>query len=864
MRKFVFLLFILFFTLNIAAQNPDEIHSRIHSAVENKDYQTAVNELRNLERTEKKLFALNNYDYLLARMSEKSGDLATAMANYQTVVNRNSILSEYALRHLAQIARVSGNLMLERIYLRELLTLKPDSLLNDAANARMVRSYFESKDFAATIRLLNQRKGELPTTNYELRDEQSTKFDNQKQKLDERSPKVRENLTLLGQAYWQSGKLNEAREVFTKLTNDLPNPAQPDDFALAGAKGLDELDADKENFGKTVPQSTDTEHFRRAFIYQFNRNFSQARLHYQAIVKRFPQSSTVPDALFQIGRGFIQEGNYDEAINWFERVQAEFPDSDTAKDALSQTASAYSRVNKPKEAISRYQKFIEKYPNADNLERAYLNIIDVLRDRGEDFEALKWTAKTQEVFRGKLPEGIALFAQARIYIANNDWRNALDDLNKLQTFADLGGTRVPGGTNKTEITFLKGFVLENLNRYAEAIDVYLSIPDGRNEYYGWRSTERLKALANNIKTNSFTRQKFENLNEITKQNISVNNAENVRQAAQSAIRLLSDAENYDESLSRNVTKREILLNKLRQIYALLPNYQKTPNGQLLEFGRKNALKENRANSTENYHQNLADELLFLGLYDEAAPELETSLTENGKWKTENTGNNEANPKPKIQNPKSSDLNYTLAVFYKRGEMANRPVAFAEPLWKNVPGDYQIELIPREQIELLYPAPYVDSLLQFAPAKNVDARFILAIMRQESRFRADVKSNAAARGLMQFISTTANKLTGELNRENFSQDELYNPPTAILFGSQYLSNLFKKFPRQPQAVAASYNGGEDNVSRWLARAKTDNPDRYVPEIIFTQSKDYVYKVMANYRVYQMFYDEKLKAKLGHGF
>jgi hypothetical protein len=68
------------------------------------------------------------------------------MANYQTVVSRNSILTEYALRHLAQIARVSGNLMLERIYLRELLSIAPNSLLNDAAIERIARSYFESND----------------------------------------------------------------------------------------------------------------------------------------------------------------------------------------------------------------------------------------------------------------------------------------------------------------------------------------------------------------------------------------------------------------------------------------------------------------------------------------------------------------------------------------------------------------------------------------------------------------------------------------------------------------------------------------------------------------------------------------------
>ena len=112
--------------------------------------------------------------------------------------------------------------------------------------------------------------------------------------------------------------------------------------------------------------------------------------------------------------------------------------------------------------------------------------MDVLRDAGETAEALKWTEKTQEVFRGKLPEAIALFAQARIHIAQNDWQNALTDLEKLLTFPDFGGTRVPGGTNKAEIIFLKGFALEQLNRFPQAIDVYLSIPDGRREFYGWR------------------------------------------------------------------------------------------------------------------------------------------------------------------------------------------------------------------------------------------------------------------------------------------------------------------------------------------------------------------------------------------
>ncbi|MCA1625837.1 MAG: transglycosylase SLT domain-containing protein, partial [Acidobacteria bacterium] len=653
----------------------------------------------------------------------------------------------------------------------------------------------------------------------------------------DQTPKSRETSVLLAQAYLQNGKTNEARDIFTKLITNMPNFAQPDDFALIAAKSLDELDVGKENFGKSAPMLVAAEHQRRAFVYQFNRDFPLARLHFKALVEKYPTDEFVPSALYQIGRTFAQEGAFNEAINWFERVQAEFPDEPISKDALSQTASAYSRVNKPKEAISRYQKFIEKYADADNLDRAYLNIIDILRDQGENTTAMKWAAKTQEIFKGKLPEAIALFAMARIRISQNDWKNALADLNALESFSDLGGTRVPGGTNKAEIAFLKGFALENLNRYEEAINTFLSIADGRNEYYGWRATERLKALTNDNKAKSFAAKR---LSELTA-NIEIRNAEAQRKSAQAALRL----NNMPEFRAR-------MLEIIKKAYLTLPDYQKIPNVKLLEFGRKEVLKE-KSTFSENYHQVLANELLFLGLYDEGTPELEFSRQSAvGSRQNENKGQ-------RTKDEEQSDFNYTLAVYYKRGDMANRAIAFIEPLWKNIPNDYQIELIPREQLEMLYPAPYAESLLKFAPERQIDPRFVLSIMRQESRFRADVKSNAAARGLMQFISTTADKIASELGKENFKQDELYNPPTAILFGSQYLSKLFRQFPNQPPAVAASYNGGEDNMVRWLTRAKSDNPDRYVSEILFAQSKDYVYKVMANYRVYQMLYGEDLKAR-----
>jgi soluble lytic murein transglycosylase len=199
----------------------------------------------------------------------------------------------------------------------------------------------------------------------------------------------------------------------------------------------------------------------------------------------------------------------------------------------------------------------------------------------------------------------------------------------------------------------------------------------------------------------------------------------------------------------------------------------------------------------------------------------------------------------------------LATFYHRGEEENRSLALIEPFWRTVPADYLPELAPREMVELLYPAPYREAVLQHAAPRQVDPRFLLSIARQESRFRPDAKSVAAARGMLQFISATADTIAQQLHRNNFKHDELYDPRVAILFGSQYLGNLFKQFPGQPQAVASSYNGGEDNMARWLKRSRSNDPDRYVPEINFSQSKDYVYRTLANLRVYQSLYNEKLE-------
>ena len=758
---------------------------RILAAVEAADWQTARTEINKVRSTNETLFRDKNYDYLLGRIAERTGDLAGATASYQSIATDDSRLREYALWRLAKLARATGDLVLERERLQQLTATARSSLLFETATLRLSESFVESGDFVAAA---NSAKPLTLSKNVNV---------------------AREGAALMGLAYVRAGKIPEARDVFTKLVMQMPDASRPDDFALEAVRQLDAFD-------NKSPTLSEADHLLRASVYQFNRDFAGARVHYQAVVDRFPQNTTVPNAMFQIARGLYNETKYEEAARLFQKVFDLYPQSTSARDALGFLGSSYVRMKRFDDAVNAYKLLVDRFPDAPGPERTYLNIIDALHEAGRYQDALNWVQQTRARFRNDIGGALALFAQLRIHLAQGSWSTVVRDADELLKLSDLGGTRVGGGTSTAEVNFLRAYALEQLGRTEEAITAYLSIPEGRNEYYGTRATQRLLNLATSEKSRSLVRMRLNALLNESKVQGAAGQWEQSRAAAQASLRLTDDPQ-----------VRADALQQVQAAYSALPAYR------LPQFNKISLLKEQ---PVENNRAALADNLLFLGLYDEALPELFVTRTQKSLGNT--------------------DEDFTIAVLSLRAGIPNRAVRFAEQVWKTVPADYVIELAPRELVELLYPVPFLESLLHNAtPA--VDPRFVLSIARQESRFQADAKSVAAARGMMQFIASTANEIATQIKLQNFQQDDLYNPDTAIRFGSQYLANLFQQFPNQPQAVAGSYNGGADNLARWIGRSRANEADRYVPEIGFTQTKDYVYKVMANYWSYQRLYNNQLE-------
>jgi len=150
----------------------------------------------------------------------------------------------------------------------------------------------------------------------------------------------------------------------------------------------------------------------------------------------------------------------------------------------------------------------------------------------------------------------------------------------------------------------------------------------------------------------------------------------------------------------------------------------------------------------------------------------------------------------------------------------------------------------------YPRAYWDLIEQAGARHSLDPYLVLALARQESLFNPEATSSSNARGLMQLIPSTAAKVAAE-NNMNSAQVELYDPSVNVALGTAYLQSLFTMFGGDEFRAVAAYNAGEHAVAKWSAEFSGDS-DEWVEDIQYSETRDYVKKVIGGRREYLLLY------------
>ena len=149
---------------------------------------------------------------------------------------------------------------------------------------------------------------------------------------------------------------------------------------------------------------------------------------------------------------------------------------------------------------------------------------------------------------------------------------------------------------------------------------------------------------------------------------------------------------------------------------------------------------------------------------------------------------------------------------------------------------------------------------------IDRSVIYSVARTESAFNQKDKSSAQAVGLMQVTPEagrdTAKRFGVEYDWDRLVSDPVYNTQ----MGAAELSALLREYAGSHIMTFAGYNAGRGRVRDWIKahgdpRDPNVDPVDWVERIPFSETRNYVQRVMENLRVYQRRFegDESVLAK-----
>ncbi len=157
------------------------------------------------------------------------------------------------------------------------------------------------------------------------------------------------------------------------------------------------------------------------------------------------------------------------------------------------------------------------------------------------------------------------------------------------------------------------------------------------------------------------------------------------------------------------------------------------------------------------------------------------------------------------------------------------------------------VIPPVYTAYTHPVAYLDEVKSASETHGVPIEVILAVIKNESGFRADAVSGAGAIGLMQMMPRTFSDLCSKRGVDDDTPELLTVPKISIDFGTYYLARLYKRFGDW-ETVFAAYNAGQGKVAAWLKNEEyaKDGKLYYIP---IDETRDFVARVKKSVFIYE---------------
>jgi tol-pal system protein YbgF len=110
--------------------------------------------------------------------------------------------------------------------------------------------------------------------------------------------------------------------------------------------------------------------FQSAMAQYSGGRFEQALRGFQDLLDQYPNSSLADDAQYMIGDSYYAMKEYLDAAIEYDKVVKHFPESPKVPDAKLKRAYSFLSMNKPGQAVIELQEIVQRYPDSEAAKKA--------------------------------------------------------------------------------------------------------------------------------------------------------------------------------------------------------------------------------------------------------------------------------------------------------------------------------------------------------------------------------------------------------------------------------------------------------------------------------------------------------------
>ena len=278
------------------------------------------------------------------------------------------------------------------------------------------------------------------------------------------------------------------------VSNNFPDEMKSDVMLRSGDCYLNLKDYDNalEEYRRSIATTDTGADYalnQSATVYGLLKKYGDKTATLERLVKNYPNSQYVPQALYEIGHTYQQTGSPDKAIGYFDQMIEMYPASDLARRAAVETALIHYQNDNYDEAIRMYKKVINDYPGSNEARTAMSDLRSIYVEKGDVNTFIEYTQNT-----GGVPSMAVSQRDSLSYAAAESMFSRGDTKAAMRLFQDYL-SQYPTGAFRADALYYTGVIYEKDNDYDKALDAFLKVAGRENSRFATNALSNAASMA---------------------------------------------------------------------------------------------------------------------------------------------------------------------------------------------------------------------------------------------------------------------------------------------------------------------------------------------------------------------------------